>query len=55
MHTILDGACSAIAESGMALKYWANAISTIVYISQMVTYLICGFEKRVLQESSSKV
>jgi len=36
MRTILDGAHSAMAESGMALKYWADAISTIVYIQNFI-------------------
>jgi len=32
MCTILDGARSAMAKYGIALKYWADAISTIVYV-----------------------
>ena len=36
MHTILDGAHSAMAESGIALKYWADAISTIVYVQNLI-------------------
>jgi len=32
MHIILDRARSAMAKSGMALKYWTNAISTIIYV-----------------------
>jgi len=36
MRTILNGACSAMAESGMALKYWADAISTIVYVRNLI-------------------
>jgi len=36
MHTILDEAYSAMAESRMALKYWADAISTIVYVQNLI-------------------
>ena len=36
MRTILDRAHSAMAESGIALKYWADAISTIVYIWNLI-------------------
>jgi len=31
MCMILDATRSAMAESGMPLKYWANAVSTVVY------------------------
>jgi len=36
MCTILDRACLAMAESGMVLKYWADAISTIVYVQNLI-------------------
>jgi len=32
MRTILDGARIVLAESGLALKYWAEAVSTVVYV-----------------------
>jgi len=28
----LDSACTALAESGLALKYWAEAVLTVVYV-----------------------
>ena len=31
MRTILDIVHLAMAESGMPLKYWADAVSTVVY------------------------
>jgi len=36
MQTILDGACTALAESGLALKYWAEAVSTVVYVRNFI-------------------
>jgi len=36
MCTILDRACLAMAESGMVLKYWADAISTVVYVQNLI-------------------
>jgi len=32
MRTILNGVQCVMAESGMALKYWADAVRTIVYV-----------------------
>jgi len=29
---ILDGAHTTLAESGLALKYWTEAVSTVVYV-----------------------
>ena len=31
MRTILDGTRSMMAESGLPLKYWADAVQTVVY------------------------
>ena len=36
MHTILDRAHSAMAESGIPLKYWADAVSTVVYVQNLI-------------------
>jgi len=32
IHTILDATRSAMAESGMLLKYWANTVSMVVLL-----------------------
>ena len=36
MRTILDATHSAIAESGMPLKYWADAVSMVVYTRNLI-------------------
>ena len=36
MRTILDGAHSMMAESGMLLKYWTDAVSTVVYVQNLI-------------------
>jgi len=36
MQTILDGAQTTMAESGLPLKYWADAVQTTVYIHNFV-------------------
>jgi len=36
MHTILDGARTAMAESGLPMKYWADAVQTMVYIRNLI-------------------
>jgi len=36
MQTILDGVRSAMAESGLPLKFWADAVQTIVYIQNFI-------------------
>jgi len=36
MHTVLNGVCSAIAESGMPLKYWAEATQAVIYVQNFV-------------------
>ena len=36
MCTILDGARSALAESELPLKYWADAVQTIIYVRNLV-------------------
>jgi len=36
MRTILDGVRSAMAESGLPLKFWADAVRTIVYIRNFI-------------------
>ena len=32
MQTILDGTQTALAESGLSAKYWADAVRTVVYV-----------------------
>ena len=36
MRTILDGAHIVLAESGLALKYWAEAVLTVVYVQNFI-------------------
>ena len=36
MRTILDAVRSAMAESGMPLKYWADAVSMVVYTRNLI-------------------
>ena len=36
MCTILDAICSAMAKSRMPLKYWADAVSTVVYTQNLI-------------------
>ena len=36
IRTILNAVRSAMAESGMPLKYWANAVSTVVYTRNLI-------------------
>jgi len=33
---ILNGARTALAKSGLALKYWAKAVSTVVYVRNFI-------------------
>jgi len=37
IYTILDATCSAIAESRMLLKYWADVVSTVVYTQNLIS------------------
>jgi len=36
MWTILDGVRSAMAESGLLLKFWADTVQTIVYTQNFI-------------------
>ena len=36
LRTILDGARTAMAESGLLLKYWADAVQTTVYVRNLI-------------------
>jgi len=36
MRTILNRVRCVMAESGIALKYWANAVQTIVYVRNFI-------------------
>jgi len=38
MHTILDGARTALAESGLPAKYWADAVQTTVYVRNFIPF-----------------
>ena len=37
MQIILNRVWYVMAESGMALKYWANAVQTIVYVQNFIS------------------
>jgi len=36
MHTILDGTRTALAESGLPVKYWADTVQIVVYIQNLL-------------------
>ena len=36
MRTILDGTRSALAESGLPPKFWAEAVQTVVYVRNFI-------------------
>jgi len=36
MRMILDTTCSAMAESGIPLKYWTNTVLTVVYTQNLI-------------------
>jgi len=36
MHTIFDGTRTALAKSGLLVKYWADAIQTMVYTRNLL-------------------